>query len=135
MNAAMYRVSWISLYIAGALCPEHSGAGNNHLQSDLDFRLAVKFVFQLDNNSKHTAKNKKKSLFETTLWMFFSGLARDQTWTLLNISVEIWKWLSTIAPHSTLSLRGSAKKNEQKVVIAVKGASTFALSSWRLSML
>lgn len=60
MNAAMYRVSWISLYIAGALCPEHSGSGNNHPRSDLDFRLGVKFVFQLDNNPKRAAKNKKK---------------------------------------------------------------------------
>jgi len=48
----------------------------------------------------------------TTLWMSLSGPDKAQTWTRLNISGEIWKWLCTDAPHPTWwSLRGSAKRN------------------------
>ena len=44
--------------------------------------------------------------------MSLSGPAGAQTWTRLNISGEIWKWLCTDARHPTCwSLRGPAKKN------------------------
>ncbi|KAK3524916.1 hypothetical protein QTP86_011472 [Hemibagrus guttatus] len=63
MNAAMYR----------------DILDENLLQSTLDLRLGRWFIFEQDNDLKHTAKIKKRSGYGTTLRMSLSGPARAQT--------------------------------------------------------